>query len=121
MHKIKEICSCRTLLDNNREFVYRYFLTEGTKELEVNVKKIVVPCYGISIVKEENLGGNTMNIDEESLECLTSNREKALNLVKTLRDHEVSPIHLYDIVGEMADEWVSDFESEATAIASSIM
>jgi hypothetical protein len=121
MCKRTEICNCKTTLDEQKEFLYRYFLIETTKDLHIDGQTLRVPCCGIEIIREEIVGRDTISSYSESLECISPVRSKVINLIEYLRDNEVSPVHLTDIVGEMVDEWVVDFDIEAKSQLSQLV
>jgi hypothetical protein len=89
---------------------YKYMLLEGEKEIENLGQIITLPCFGIQIVREDMEGDVVYAVEKDSIECMTTFRYKAIQLLKKLYDNCVSPIHLIDIAGPLADEWVDDFE-----------
>lgn len=65
-------------------------------------------------------GGRLEDIFSDSLTVVSSVKDKVVNLIEFLKDNEVSPHHLVDIVGEYADEWVGDFDRDARCLLESI-
>lgn len=120
MFEKKEICSCRNILDGSIEYIYRYFLIEDIKSVIINGQRVDVPSYGIEISRELILNGKTADLYGERLDSISSTMGKVLELIEYLKDNEVSPIHLVDIVGEKADEWVADFEEAAKSLLKSM-
>ncbi|KPU43401.1 hypothetical protein OXPF_28420 [Oxobacter pfennigii] len=100
-----------------RQAIYRYILIETHKEIEFGSKKIDLPCFGIEIVREELTGDGAGCIEKDSIEFLTTYRYKAVQLLKKLYDNTVSPLHLIDIAGIYADEWIKDFDEQLSAMA----
>lgn len=120
MYKKVEISTCRTFVDNEREYIYRYFLIESNKKININEHIVTVPCYGIDVIREELKEGKIVDIYENMLDCVSSVSEKVVSLIEYLRNNEVSPVHLIDIVGEYADEWVDDFDRTARVLLESM-
>jgi len=103
--------------DKNRQAMYRYLLLESRKEIEYFDKKIEVPCFGVAIVREDIEDGKVCSVESDRIEWLTTYRYKAVQILKKLYENNVSPIHLVDIVGPIADEWVSDFDESLRSTA----
>lgn len=120
MYKRMEICNCKVEGDEQTRYVFRYYLLEDTKKIFINESHINVPCYGIEIVSEKIVNGRLKDIFCDSLAVVSSIKDKVINLIEFLKDNEVSPYHIVDIVGEYADEWVGDFEKDARCIIESI-
>jgi hypothetical protein len=93
-----------------RQANYRYMLLEGEKEIENFGQTVTVPCFGVEIVREDMVEDHVYSVESDKIECMTIYRYKAVQLLKKLYDNFVSPIHLVDVAGEMADEWTSDFD-----------
>lgn len=120
MYKRMEICNCKVEADEKVVYVFRYNLLEDIKKIIVDELSINVPCYGIEIISEKIENGRLTDIYSDSLMAVSSIKEKVVNLIEFLKDNEVSPYHLVDIVGEYADEWVDDFEKDARGLMESI-
>ncbi len=120
MCKKMEICNCRIETEEEAACIFRYFLHEGTKNIYVNDSYINVPCYGIEITSEKLLKGRLVEIYSDRIDVVSSVKDKVLSLIEFLKDNEVSPIHIFDIVGDYADEWVGDFDRDAKALMESI-
>lgn len=100
----------------NRQAIYRYMLLECEKEIEYLGKLMKVPCYGISIVREDLENGEVYLTESDCIENMTTFKYKAAQLLKKLYINLVSPIHLIDVAGCFADEWVADFEQRQNII-----
>lgn len=120
LFKRMEICNCKVEAEEQVGYVFRYYLLEDTKKISVNELQINVPCYGIEITSERIVNGRLDDIFCDSIAVVSSIKDKVLNLIEFLKDNEVSPHHLIDIVGEYADEWVGDFERDARCLIESI-
>ncbi|QCX34427.1 hypothetical protein FDN13_12360 [Caloramator sp. E03] len=107
-----QVAFYKTSIDD-REYIYKYYVLETSKEMAINNKKYIIPCYGICIVSEVYENGNMCFSFEDSIEHLTPLLSKVLNLVEYLKNNGVSPVHLIDIAGEFVDEWVNDFDEKA--------
>lgn len=120
MYKRMEICNCKVEADEQVAYVFRYYLLEDSKKILINESHINVPCYGIEITSERIVQGRLEEVFCDSLDAVSSIKDKVVNLIEFLRDNEVSPYHLIDIVGEYADEWVGDFDKDARCLVESI-
>jgi hypothetical protein len=120
LYKRMEICNCKVEADEQTRYVFRYYLLEDTKKIFINESHINVPCYGIEISSEKIVNGSLEDIFCDSLTVVSSMKDKVVNLIEFLKDNQVSPHHIVDIVGEYADEWVGDFEKDARCIIESI-
>lgn len=112
MREIVEIASCRTLLDDKRGYNYRYFLVKNCKPFYLGNKDVDVKCYGIEVIREEIIEGKIITIEREAIEHISPDKTKVIELIMYLQMHEVSPVHLVDVVGKYVDEWVCDFDKE---------
>ena len=116
MYKRTEICTCRTSLENQKECLYRYYLIKSNKNIERNDNVVSVPCYGIGIKSEVILNGKILSAYDDTINAVSSVEDKVLKLIEMFKDNNVSPVHLIDIAGEYADEWVDDFDEYADKI-----
>lgn len=107
-----EVTSYKTSIDD-RECIYKYYVLETSKEMTINNKKFIIPCYGINVVSEVYEGGKMCFSFENSIEHVTPFLGKVLNLIEYLKINGVSPIHLIEVAGEFVDEWVNDFDNKA--------
>lgn len=98
----------------SRQASYKYMLIEQEKEIEYLDRKVSVPCFGIEIVREDFDGDRIYYTERNKIECMTIYRYKVVQLIKKFYENCVSPIHLVDIAGSAADEWVSDFDEALT-------
>lgn len=87
---------------NNVEMRYSYKLTE------CNFNN--VQAYGIAIERMDYKNCIKVNSLVEEVKLISPNKEKVKNLLYTLYNAEVSPLHLIDIIGECVDESVNDFK-----------
>jgi len=118
--KSTEVYSAKASIEewqNDRQAIYRYKLLECEKEIEISNQYAILPCYGIEIIREDLVGGCVYSVERDSIECMTTYKYKAAQLLKRLYDNCASPVHLIDIAGPIADEWVSDFDDQLNSIA----
>lgn len=116
MYNKTEICSCQITGCENKRYTYRYFLLEGTVNVEVEGEYIKIPSYGIETISEEIIDGKIVGIDGDSIGCVSSIKNRVMELIELLRINSVSPVHLIDVIGVYADYWVEDFDNEAKSI-----
>ncbi|MBE6055058.1 MAG: hypothetical protein E7212_14385 [Clostridium sartagoforme] len=67
-------------------------------------------AYGIEIERQDLIEGKVVNIERDIINIISNKEEKVKELLNLVYKHEVSPIHLVDILGEYADKYVSDFD-----------
>jgi hypothetical protein len=79
---------------NKIELQY-YILKQSQLYLEICEVKI---AYGIEIVKNEFLENKDVLTEENSIEDITTNMYKIKDIIKTLKDNQVMPIHLKDVI-----------------------
>jgi len=103
--------------DSVKQAVYKYMLLECEKEIEYYNKTVKLPCFGVEIIREYIGEGNAYQIERDSIESITTYKYKAVQLLKKLYENCVSPIHLIDIAGPIADEWTVDFDEQLNAMA----
>jgi hypothetical protein len=120
MYKKLEICNCRVSLDEHVEYMFRYFLIEGSKKIFINEAGVDVASFGIEITSEKFMDEQLVDTYSDSIETVSSVKDKVVNLIEYLKKYEVSPVHLVDIAGEYADEWTADFDRDAKCILESI-
>jgi hypothetical protein len=108
-----EIHTCRTSLENGREYIYIYYLTESTKDIAIEDLEVSVSSYGIGIIREEMFEGRIIDTFEDRFDSVSPIKSKVMSLIDFLIDNEVSPLHLIDVIGESVDNWVTDYEIEA--------
>lgn len=93
-----------------RQATYKYMLLEGEKEIENFGQTLKVPCFGVEIIREDMDDDHIYAMDSDKIEAMTTYKYKAVQLLKKLYDNFVSPVHLLDVAGDIADEWTSDFD-----------
>lgn len=103
--------------DSNRQAIYKYMLLECEKKIEFDNQTVKLPCFGVEIIREYIGDDNACKVERDNIECITTYKYKAVQLLKKLYENCVSPIHLVDIAGSMADDWTSDFDEQLSAIA----
>jgi hypothetical protein len=100
--------------------MFRYYLLEGSKNINVCESGIDVSCFGIEITSEKYFDDQLVDTYSNSVEAVSSVKERVVNLIDFLKKKEVSPVHLVDIIGEYVDEWTSDFDKDAKCLLESI-
>ena len=98
--EVKTFFDC-IFIDNDK-------LSNGGIEYPVKLEyfKIITPeenveaKYGIEIVKTEYKNGN-VNVENKKVKNVTDNGEEANRILTILRDNEVTPIGMQDILEDM--------------------
>lgn len=65
--------------------------------------------YGIEVERQDIINGGLVNIERNSVNHISTDKEKVKRLFDLVSKNNVSPIHLIDVIGEYVDEYVSDF------------
>jgi hydroxymethylpyrimidine pyrophosphatase-like HAD family hydrolase len=89
---------------------YSYRMIKSKIVLNSGRDTMEVQSYGIEVERQDFQNGSLINIERECIKSISPHRHKVHNLLKMLFDYAVSPIHLYDILGEYVDEYIVDFD-----------
>ena len=65
--------------------------------------------YRIEVERQDIINGGLVNIERNSVNNISTDKEKVKRLFDLVSKNNVSPIHLIDVIGEYVDEYVSDF------------
>ena len=92
---LKELYGTSMIKYENKEEIIEYYLlnSEGHYENINNNTKNKIKMYGIEIVKKSNMKEESSFISD-----LTVNKSFAEEIIKTIKDNVVTPIHLYDVL-----------------------
>lgn len=71
-----------------------------TNESENNIIKEDTDKYGIEIVKKE-YKRRKINIESNSINNISDNSSKVIEIIETLKRHKVTPIGLHDVVNDL--------------------
>ena len=66
-------------------------------------------AYGIEVERQDIIDGELVKIERDSVNYISTHKEKVKKLFDLVSKNNVSPIHLIDVIGEYVDEYVSDF------------
>lgn len=66
-------------------------------------------AFGIEVERQDIIEGNVVQIERDLIRRISNKEDKVKILLSLVHDHQVSPIHLVDILGEYVDNYVSDF------------
>lgn len=105
--KVRE-CFNTVINDDEREMRYSYRLIETEFSRGT--------AFGIEIERQDIIDNILANIERDSIEIISNDEKKVKVLLDLVYENEVSPIHLVDILGEYADEYVTDFEDCLMAV-----
>lgn len=99
MKIVKNLCKEINIEDKCYKFSYRLIENcfKGTK------------VYGIEVERKDFMDSSLINIERDSVDKISTNKDKIEVLVEKLYKYEVSPIHLIDVIGEDVDNCVADF------------
>ncbi|SHF09540.1 DUF6514 family protein [Caloramator proteoclasticus] len=121
MKDVVEIASCRTILDDNRSYIYRYYMVKNCKKFYVKENELEIKCYGIEVVREDYDKNKIVATERERIDFVSTDRTKVIKLLIELQRNEVSPVHLLEVVGEYVDEWTSDFDNEISKLEAKLV
>lgn len=94
-----------TVCDNNINYKYIYRLTKTDFDNR--------DVYGIEIERDDYKGSKNTNIERESVDIISTQKNKVRKLLNKLFENKVSPIQLIDVIGYYVDECIySDFFSD---------
>lgn len=105
----------KTVKHENLTYEYVYKLTQNEIALNSGNDDITVTSYGIEVERRDISGNTVVNLEKDSIKNISPQRHKVHSVLKLLYENTVSPIHLVDIAGQYADEYVEDFDKEIIA------
>ena len=95
--------------NKSKKINYFYRLTE----CETNFGQ----AFGIELERQDIKDGVLTNIERDSIDVISNNKDKVRTILELLYKNNVSPIHLIDVIGSYVDECVEDFNSEESLVA----
>lgn len=104
-------------LDGQKTYYYSYRLLKNNLQLLREDEILEVQSYGIEIERQDVVDDTVVGIERESIDNISPHRHKVHSILKMLYDNSVSPVHLVDIVGDYADEYIEDFDEALKEIA----
>lgn len=90
------------LKNENKEIKYYFRMTKEDLNLG--------HAFGIEIERQDLIEGKVVQIERDLINRISNKEEKVKQLLDLLYSHQVSPIHLVDILGEYVDSYVYDFD-----------
>ena len=106
---VENLSKC--IIDREVKYNYNYRMIKNIFFMLSNDKEEEFEVYGIEIERMDIKYDKVISIERDSVESISPDREKVHELLEKLCKHEVSPIHLIEIVGELVDECVVDFDN----------
>lgn len=91
------------------DYLYSYRMIKKEIVLPFYDCSTPIEGYGIEVERQKLINGVVVNIERDIVATISPYRHKVRNLIKTLYENCVSPIHLIDVLGEYIDEYVIDF------------
>lgn len=99
------------------KYNYFYRLLKGNVFISCETDTVEVQSYGIEIERQDVVNGELVNIERDCVKNISPDRDKVHNLLELLYNHEVSPIHLIDVIGDYIDEYIIDFDIKVSCMA----
>lgn len=87
---LKELYGTSMIKYENKEEVLEYYLLNNIDEIDDKNK---IGIYGIEIIKKDDVSEEKSFVSD-----LTVNKGFAEEIIKTIRDNMVTPVHLYDVL-----------------------
>ena len=84
-------------IDHPIKLEYYKIINEGEYLKEDNAK------YGIKIVKTEYINENT-KVEDKTIKHLSNNEQKVEEILKILKENEVTPISVQDVICDFSKE-----------------
>ena len=75
-------------------------------------------AFGIEVERQDFKDESLINIERDSVDIISTKKEKVRPILELLYKNNVSPIHLIDIIGAYVDECIEDFNNEEVLVAS---
>ncbi|MGL4655358.1 MAG: DUF6514 family protein [Sarcina sp.] len=82
--------------------------------IETNLNKFIV--FGIEVERVDYINGKMVNIEREVIDKISEDLIKVEQLYKLVSENLVSPIHLIDILGEYADNYIAQMKEERAIV-----
>ncbi|HBC96706.1 MAG TPA: hypothetical protein DC034_07940 [Clostridium sp.] len=101
----------------DKKYAYFYRMLKKSISIPCRNEFIQVQSYGIEVERQDILNNKLVNVERECIENISPERYKVHKLLKLLYDHQVSPIHLVDVIGDYVDEYILDFDKQINYIA----
>ncbi len=91
---LKELYGTSMIKYENKEEIIEYYLlnSDGCND-DINNTKNKIKMYGIEIIKKGNMKEESSFISD-----LTVNKSFAEDIIKTIKENVVTPVHLYDVL-----------------------
>lgn len=89
---------CMVTLENKEKMKLEYYLLEEVRDTE-----LVLPLYGIQIVKKQN-GRRGKLQEKETAAALSYSREQVEAMLDCMVNHTVTPVGMLAVV----DDWMSE-------------
>lgn len=93
-----------TCINNDTNIEYRYAYRLIRREYGG------ISAYGIETERKDYINLKNINLEREKVELISTQRHKVKQLLITLYNNQVSPIHLIDIIGSYVDKYVYEFD-----------
>lgn len=99
----------RKVSENNITYNYYYRMIKSEVTLS-EYDLVQIQSYGIEIERQDEVDGRVVNIERDRVNNISPHRHKVYNLLKTMYNNTVSPMHLIDVLGEYVDNCIDDFD-----------
>lgn len=96
-------------MEANENLSYEYEIVESSVMLPVKDRMAIVPGFGLKITVIDKEGNEYSQVYEN----VSPYREKAEQLLQRFANLTLSPYHLCEVMDDMIEEYIADFDSYA--------
>ncbi len=103
----------KTLVNNillENEYIYTYNLIKNDLIINQDDGDKVVQAYGIEIICETKENGQVIESSRDYENYISPNEERVRGLMEFFKVNTLSPVHLVEILDEIIEEYISDFD-----------
>lgn len=90
---------------------YGYEMIENSVTIDITGKPVNIPGFGIKITSINDKG----EVTSDQYENISPYKEKVEWLIKKFSDFGLSPLHLCEVIDEIIEEYVCDFDTYSPA------
>jgi hypothetical protein len=110
--KVSEYISTRE--EERRNITIHYTVVMSEISVFNGKEEVKLPSYGIKILQEIFDGEKEkIEIIEEKVTNISPYFEKVDKLAQFFKEMTVSPVHLYEVIDDMCEDYISDYDRQA--------
>lgn len=110
--KVSEYLSTKE--EGNKNITTYYTVVMSEIRIFNGKEEIKLPSYGIKILQEiSDKEKEKIDIIEEKVTNISPYFEKVDKLAQFFKEMTVSPVHLYEVIDDMCEDYISDYDRQA--------